>query len=168
MSGVRLDQKDAALKGGASGKDILPGNSAGSRLIRLVSGLETKVMPPIGARLTAAEIGLLRAWIDQGMDWPAPQVSQNRNSSHWAFQKIKRPDPPAVRDRAWARNPVDQFILARLETEGIPPSPEAGKLALLRRVSLDLTGLPPTPDSVREYAHDNRPDAYERMVDRLL
>ncbi|HXB74194.1 MAG TPA: PSD1 and planctomycete cytochrome C domain-containing protein [Candidatus Acidoferrales bacterium] len=174
MSGLRLDQNQAALKGGASGKDILPGNSAGSRLIRLVAGLETKVMPPMGARLTAAEIGLLRAWIDQGVDWPAPPVSQNQQngaasqSSHWAFQKIRRPDPPAVRDRAWPRTPIDQFILARLESAGVAPSPEAGKLTLLRRVSLDLTGLPPTPEEVRQYLHDNRPDAYERMVDRQL
>ena len=168
MSGLRLDSQEAALKGGTSGKDILPRNSAGSRLIRLVAGLEEKVMPPVGARLTAAEIGLLRAWIDQGVDWPAPQIGQNRVSSHWAFQKIKRPDPPAVRDRAWPRNPIDRFIQARLESEGIAPSPEASKLTLLRRVSLDLTGLPATPEAVREYLHDNRPDAYERTVDRLL
>jgi len=168
MSGLRLDQKEAALKGGASGKDIQPGNSAGSRLIGLVAGLEKKVMPPVGARLTAAEIGLLRAWIDQGVDWPAAPASQNRVSSHWAFQRIKRPDPPAVRDRAWARNPIDQFILARLEAEGIAPSPEADKPTLLRRVSLDLTGLPPTAEEVRDYLHDNRADAYERVVDRLL
>jgi hypothetical protein len=173
MNGLRLDQKDAALKGGASGQDIKPGNSAGSRLIRLVAGLETKVMPPIGARLTAAEIGLLRAWIDQGVEWPVQQTSQSPGgqkpgSSHWAFQKIGRPDPPAVRDRAWPRNPVDQFILARLEAEGITPSPEAGKLTLLRRVSLDLTGLPPTAGEVREFQRDNRPDAYERLVNRLL
>jgi len=162
MSGLRLDQKDAAIKGGNSGKDIVAGNSAGSRLIRLVAGVDQKVMPPVGARLTAAEIGLLRAWIDQGVDWRAGA------STHWAFQKIQRPEPPAVRDRAWPRNPIDQFILARLEAEGIAPSPEAGKLTLLRRVSLDLTGLPSTPEEVREYLQDNRPDAYERMVDRLL
>ncbi len=173
MSGLRLDQKDAALKGGAGGQDIQPGNSAGSRLIRLVAGVEKKVMPPVGARLTAAEVGLLRAWIDQGVNWPVQPTSQNTagqkpGSSHWAFQKIRRPDVPVVRDRAWPRNPVDNFILARLEAEGIAPSPEAGKLTLLRRVSLDLTGLPPTDEEVREFQRDNRPDAYERLVDRLL
>src|SRR5450432_1482076 len=173
MNGLRLDRKDTALKGGALGQDIKPGNSAGSRLIRLVAGLDKIVMPPMGARLTAAEVGLLRAWIDQGVDWPVLQTSQNPDghkpeSSHWAFQKIQRPGPPAVRDRAWPRNPVDQFILARLEAEGIAPSPEAGKLTLLRRVSLDLTGLPPGPAEVREFQSDNRPDAYERLVDRLL
>jgi mono/diheme cytochrome c family protein len=162
MSGLRLDSKDAALKGGASGVDIKPGNSAESRLIRLVAGLEKKPMPPVGARLTADEVGLLRAWIDQGVEWSA------RNSTHWSFQKIRRPAVPAVRNREWPRNPIDNFILARLESEGIAPSPEAGKLTLLRRLSLDLTGLPPTPEEERAFLGDNRPDAYERQVDRLL
>ena len=162
MSNFRLDGRDAALKGGASGIDIVPGKSADSRLIRLVAGLDNKVMPPVGARLTAEEIGLLRAWIDQGLDWPAGK------STHWSFQPIRRPAPPAVRNREWPRNPIDNFILARLESEGIAPSPEAGKLTLLRRVSLDLTGLPPTPEEQRAFLEDNRPDAYERLVDRLL
>ena len=161
MSGLRLDQKDAALKGGAAGVDIVPGKSAESRLIRLVAGIDQKFMPPVGAHLTAEEVGLLRAWIDQGVEWTA-------RAPHWSFQKIQRPAVPAVRDRAWARNAVDNFILARLDSEGITPSPEASKLTLLRRVSLDLTGLPPTPEQVREYLDDNRPDAYERLVDRLL
>ena len=161
MSGLRLDQKDAALKGGKAGVDILPGKSAESRLIRLVAGLDQKFMPPMGAHLTADEVGLLRAWIDQGLEWTA-------RAPHWSFQKIQRPAAPAVRNRAWGRNAVDNFILARLEREGIAPSPEAPKLTLLRRVSLDLTGLPPTPEEVRDFLDDNRPDAYERLVDRLL
>jgi len=162
MSGLRLDQKEAALKGGASGQDIKPGDSAGSRLIRLVTGADGKVMPPVGARLSAAEIELLRAWIDQGAPWSAG------TGGHWAFQKIQRPEPPAVRDRAWARNAIDNFVLARLEKEGIAPSPEAGKATLIRRLSLDLTGLPPTPEEVANFLQDSRPDAYERVVDRLL
>jgi len=156
LSGLRLDQKQAALK------VIQPGNSADSRLIRMVAGLEKKVMPPVGARLTATEIGLLRAWIDQGVDWPAQQTA------HWSFQPVRHPDPPAVRQRAWVRNPIDNFVLAKLEREGIAPSPEASKSALLRRLSLDLTGLPPTPDELAAFLADNRPDAYERLVDRLL
>ena len=174
MSGLRLDQKDAALKGGYSGAVIQPRNSAGSRLIRLVSGLESKiVMPPIGPRLTDAEIGLLRAWIDAGAPWPAAAASANATppaskSSHWAFQKPQRPDVPAVRGRAWVRNPVDAFVLAKLESEGIAPSAEANKSTLIRRLSLDLIGLPPTPGEVQQFLEDNRPDAYERVVDRLL
>ena len=161
MSGLRLDQKEAVLKGGAAGVDVLPGKSAESRLIRLVAGLDRKFMPPTGAHLTAEEIGLLRAWIDQGLEWTA-------RAPHWSFQKIQRPAMPAVRDRAWGRNAVDNFILARLEREGIAPAPEAPKLTLLRRVSFDLTGLPPTPEQIRGYLSDNRPDAYERVVDGLL
>src|SRR5215831_7600358 len=162
MSGLRLDQKEAALKGGASGVDIKPGDSAGSRLIHLVAGLEKKVMPPAGARLTADEVGLLRAWIDQGVAWSALAAT------HWSFQKIQRPTVPAVKNRTWVRNPIDAFILARLEKDEIAPSPEADKLTLLRRVSLDLTGLPPSPEAIREYSADTGSDAYERMVDKLL
>ena len=161
MSGLRLDQKEAALKGGKAGVDILPGKSAESRLIRLVAGLDQKFMPPMGAHLTAAEVGVLRAWIDQGLEWSA-------RAPHWSFQKIQRPVVPTVRNRTWGRNAVDSFILARLEREGITPAPEAPKATLLRRVSLDLTGLPPTPEQEREFLGDTRPDAYERLVDRLL
>ena len=163
MSGLRLDSKEAALK------VIQPGNSAASRLIRMVAGVEKKVMPPVGARLTAAEIGLLRAWIDQGVDWPAGQTAaKSPASTLWSLRPVVRPPVPAVRDRAWPRNPIDAFILSRLETEGVAPSPEASKTALLRRASLDITGLPPTPQEVEEFLRDNRPDAYERLVDRLL
>ncbi len=162
MSGLRLDSRETALKGGASGVDIKPGDSANSRLIRLVSGLDKKTMPPMGARLTAAEVGRLRAWIDQGAAYSA------HAATHWSFQKIQRPAVPAVKNRAWVRNPIDAFILARLEKEGIAPSPEARQLTLLRRVSLDLTGLPPTPAEIRAFLADTRPDAYERLVDRLL
>jgi hypothetical protein len=162
MSGLRLDQRDAALKGGKSGVDIVAGKSAESRLIKLIAGLETKVMPPFGARLTAEEVGLLRAWIDQGAAWKAG------NTTHWSFQKITRPAVPAVKNASWARNPIDSFILARLEKEGFAPSPEAEELTLLRRVSLDLTGLPPTPEEQRVYLADTRPGAYERAIDRLM
>jgi mono/diheme cytochrome c family protein len=168
MSGLRLDQKDDALKGGASGKDIIPGNSAGSRLIRLVSGAEAKVMPPMGTRLTSAEIGLLKAWIDQGAAWPAQQTGVSKGSTHWAFQKITHPTPPITRDRTWRRNAIDNFVLAKLESKSIKPSPEASKTTLIRRLSLDLTGLPPTPEQVQAFLDDKRPDAYERLVDRLL
>ena len=172
MSGFRLDQKAAAMAGGQSGPAIAIRDSAGSRLIRMVAGVDAKkkVMPPAGARLTAAEIGLLRAWIDQGAEWPE-SVTMSAGSarpSHWAFQRIARPQPPAVRNRAWPRNAIDDFVLAKLESEAIAPSPEAAKSTLLRRVSLDLTGLPPTPGEVRDFLRDNRPDAYERLVDRLL
>ena len=162
MSGLRLDRKDTALK------VIQPGNSAGSRLIHMVAGTEKKVMPPMGARLTTAEIGLLRAWIDQGVAWSAVETAKAAPPTHWSFRPVTHPSPPAVRDRAWPRNPIDNFILARLESEGIAPSPETSKATLIRRASLDITGLPPTPQEVDAFVRDNRPDAYERLVDRLL
>ena len=170
MNGLRLDQKESALKGSRSGPVIVPRNSAGSRLIRLVSGTspDKKVMPPAGTRLTAAEIATLRAWIDQGAAWPDGFVIAAARPKHWAFQPITHPAPPAVRNRAWARNAIDDFVLAKLEAEGVAPSPEASKATLIRRLSLDLTGLPPSPEEVRAFLNDNRPDAYDRLVDRLL
>ena len=158
MKGLRLDQKSSAMS------VISAGHSAESKLIRMVAGLEGKVvMPPTGARLTPAEIGILRAWIDQGANWAGGGGSQ-----HWSFVKPVRPAVPAAPNRAWVRNPIDSFIAAKLDTEKIAPSPEAGKNTLLRRVSLDLTGLPPTPAEVDAFVNDTRPDAYERLVDRLM
>ena len=157
MKGLRFDQKASALS------VITAGHSADSKLIRMVAGLEGKVvMPPMGARLTAAEIGILRAWIDQGAKWV------DGGSQHWSFVKPTRPATPAVRNRAWARNPIDNFVAAKLDAEKLEPSPEANKNTLLRRLSLDLTGLPPTPEEVDAFVNDTRPDAYERLVDRLL
>ncbi len=179
MGGLRLDRRADALRGGNSGPVITAGDSAASRLIRLVAGLEKGlVMPPAGKRLSAQEVGLLRAWIDQGANWPVREqtsgIAGERGKDepgvpkHWAFQPVKRPEAPAVGNRNWVRNPIDNFILARLEAEGIEPSPEAGRVTLIRRLSFDLIGLPPTPKEVAEFLADNRPDAYERLVDRLL
>ena len=170
LSGLRLDTKQGAMAGGYSGAVIKPGDSAGSRLIRLIAGMEGKtVMPPAGERLTAEQVGILRAWIDQGAPWVEKAVSSAQGrSSHWAFQPIRRPDPPAVNKTGWARSPLDAFVLARLEREGIEPSPEADRRTLIRRLSLDLTGLPPSLEEVEGFAADQRPDAYERLVDRLL
>ncbi len=176
MNGLRLDQKEAALKGGYSGPAMIPGKSAESKLIlKVASSKEGYKMPPAGPALSATEIGILRAWIDQGVLWPAPsaaaaaqKLSLSERRSHWAFQPVRRPEVPMVRQRSWVRNPIDTFILSKLESEGIAPSPEADKLTLIRRLSLDLTGLPPTPQEVNDFLSDNRPEAYERLVDRLL
>src|SRR5581483_6821225 len=171
MAGVRLDDRVKALAGGYSGPVILPGNSAGSLLIRMVTtGRDGKVMPPAGARLTEAEVAILRRWIDEGAKWPedASAAAQHSRSSHWAFQPVRRPEPPAVRNANWISNSIDAFVLARLEQEGLAPSPEAGKRALFRRLSLDLVGLPPTPSAIARFLADAEPAAYERLVDRLL
>ncbi|MFN8006463.1 MAG: PSD1 and planctomycete cytochrome C domain-containing protein [Terriglobia bacterium] len=175
MSGLRLDSRQHALDGGNSGAVIKPADSAGSKLIRLVAGAdEGKVMPPAGDRLTAEQVGLLRAWIDQGVDWsedgakPIARASEDPRRSHWAFQPLKQPPLPRVGNSAWIRNPIDAFILSKLESEQVQPSPEADRITLIRRLSFDLTGLPPTPEEVSNFVADDSPDAYERLVNRLL
>ena len=132
------------------------------------------LMPPEGARLSAEQIGLLRAWIDQGAKWPDAANPTDDVLSHWSFRPVARPGIPDLRgDRTgWFRNPIDSFVIDRMQREaGIPrldPSPEADRATLIRRLSFDLLGLPPTPEEVAECLDDDRPDAHERLVDRLL
>ena len=164
MKGLRVDVPEILLN------VVVPGASGASKLIQRVSSTQKGfLMPPVGAPLTAGEIELLRAWIDEGAKIPAPASNAaNSKTSHWAFQPFSRPQVPDAGDRAWIRNPIDNFILARLEREHIQPSPEADRNTLIRRLSLDLTGLPPTPADVEAFVNDKHPDAYERLVDRLL
>lgn len=177
-AGLRLDNGADALKGGNSGPVIKPGDSADSKLIHLVSGLNKDlVMPFAGDRLTAEQVGMLRAWIDQGAQWPEtpkpahPSAEAQKlkpKSTHWAFIPPQRPPVPKVRNQTWVRNPIDTFVLAKLEPAGVKPSVESDKVTMIRRLSLDLIGLPPTIEEVDESLADNRDDAYERLVDRLL
>src|SRR5262249_28333110 len=121
-------------------------------------------------RLHARQIALLKRWIDEGAKAPASETvgTTATKSKHWSFQPIKRPVPPAVKEEKWVRNSIDRFILARLEKEGLRPSPEADRATLTRPVPLDLPGRPPAPAEVDAFVNDPRPDAYERLVDRLL
>jgi hypothetical protein len=165
-SGLRLDRGADALRGGYSGPAIRPGDPAGSKIIQQA---ESGKMPPAGTKLTRAEIDVLKAWIAAGATFPATTASRPLpKSNHWAFQAIRKPAEPAVKNAAWARTPIDRFVLARLEKESITPSPETNKATLLRRVSLDLTGLPPTPAELDDFLADSSPGAYERVVERLL
>ncbi|MCP5109897.1 MAG: DUF1549 domain-containing protein, partial [bacterium] len=173
MRGFRLDNGAAALEGGYSGNVILPGNSGASKLIqRISSDNKATRMPPAGAPLTKTEIDVLKTWIDAGARWPerAPvkELSETDKAKHWAFRAIQHPAPPDVISSNWVRNPVDRFILAKLENEGVDPSPEADKITLARRVHFDLIGLPPTPEEVDRFVADTHPAAYEHLVDRLL
>lgn len=149
MAGLRLDSGAVILKGASDGPVIQPGKSAASRLMERVTSTKKGFgMPPIGEPLTAGQIATLRAWIDQGAHVPASEpaaVATNPKSRHWSFQPVVRPALPDVRARAWARNPIDRFVAARLEAEGFAPSPEADRATLIRRASLDLVGLPPSP-----------------------
>ncbi len=169
---MRLDRRADALAGGMHGPAWVAGNSRGSRLVQLITGNgdDGLVMPPEGMRLTAGEVATLSAWIDQGAVWP-PQWSASTRADaagHWAFQRPRKARPPAVRRAGWVRNPIDAFVLARLEREGIEPAPQADRATLIRRLSLDLLGLPPTPEEVTRFVADEAPNAYEELVERLL
>ncbi len=160
INGLRLDRRADALKGGHSGPAIVPGDSAGSRLIHLVAGYRVKVvMPPGGPELSPEEIGKLRAWIDGGAVWPeAPRVETSERAEHWAYR------PPIVVDPPSDAHPIDGFVRTRLEVERVDAAPEADPRTLLRRVSLDLTGLPPPPRQVDRFLEAG----YEAFVDELL
>src|SRR6266498_467931 len=158
---LRLDLRDEAIKDHKGTRAIVPGDTANSELVRRITATDPDdIMPPpkTGRTLSAVEIDLLKRWIQQGAPY----------SPHWAFVKPGRPARPAVKMKSWPRNAIDFFILAKLEQRGLKPSPPADRYTLVRRVSFDLTGLPPTPEEVRAFANDQQPDAYERLVDRLL
>jgi mono/diheme cytochrome c family protein len=161
-AGLRLDTKEGVLaKLKSGGAAVIPGKPEESDLIfRLETDDPEAKMPPkkSGKQLTAQQIDILRRWVEQGASW----------TTHWAFEPPRKADLPPVKDAAWPRNPIDRFILARLEAEGLAPSPEADPTTLVRRVFLDLTGLPPTPKDADAFLADSPGDAYEKMVDRLL
>lgn len=169
QNGLRLDSLTAVLKGSDSGPVVVPGNSAKSRLIRRLASQERPAMPYGGPPLTASEIAAIRKWIDAGAPGPdsttALAVAQTKR--HWAYVKPVRPALPAVKS-PWVRNPIDRFIIARLKQEGLQPSPEASKTTLLRRVYLDVIGLPPSPAQIDAFLSDRSPQAYEHAVDQLL
>jgi len=170
QNGLRLDSLEAILKGSDSGKVIVPGHSQSSRLISRLLAQERPMMPYGGPQLSQNEIAIIRKWIDDGAPGPdsnAP-LPPVKAPKHWAYAKPVRPALPEVKDAAWCRNPIDRFILARLEKEGLKPAPEASKNTLLRRVYLDLTGLPPSPQELSAFLADQSPEAYEKVVDRLL
>ncbi len=167
---LRLDARRIVFHGGVSGPAVVPGKSAQSLLVARIIGQGDKDRMPLDDDpLTPQQIAVIRAWIDQGAKWPAdvgsPAAPPKR---HWAYIKPQRPAVPVVKNRAWVRNPIDAFILARLEREGLSPSAEADRETLLRRVTLDLTGLPPTIEEIEAFLADRQPGAYERVVDRLL
>lgn len=170
QSSFRVDRRSALLHGGDYGEPgVLPGKSAKSHLIRVVAGLdEDLVMPPDGEGkpLTREEIRLLRAWIDQGVKMP-DVGDETITTDHWSFQPIVRPEVPAL-DDPWIAGSIDAFILQRLRDEQLTPSPPAAKADLMRRVYLDMLGLLPTPEEVESFVADESPEAYKKLVDRVL
>ena len=158
---LRLDSRDDAFADRGGYRLVVPGHPDESELIaRITSDDPDEVMPPAGSRrkLSKDQVGLLKRWVAEGAAW----------SEHWSFTPPRRSRVPEVRDAGWCRNPIDRFILARLDRAGMKPSPEADRVTLVRRLGLDLLGLPPTPAEVDRFLSDERPDAYERLVDRLL
>ena len=160
----RLDTEDGAFAKLAESerkKAIVPGSLRRSELVhRIVSEDDDYMMPPSESNLVLSdyEQALLKKWVDQGAEW----------KEHWAFTPPVRPELPAVSDEEWASQPIDQFVLARLDRDGIAPSEQADKERLLRRVTFDLTGLPPTIEEIDAFLSDTSDDAYEEVVDRLL
>ncbi|MDB5342721.1 MAG: hypothetical protein JWP89_1098 [Schlesneria sp.] len=172
QSGLRIDSGRALTDGGDSGPALVARDPAKSLLIQAVTGAEgASKMPPEGPRLSDAEIQLLKDWIADGAKFPADEVvaatAQKKGGDHWAFQRVTHPVPP-VTAGILARSAIDSFVTVRREAVQLPPSLEADRWTLIRRVSLDLLGMPPSPDELQEFVHDNSPDAYEKLVDRLL
>ncbi len=172
-SGYRLDARAYALKGGEIGRSIVPGDSAHSPLIQYVAGTHPEItMPPKGERLTTAQVATLRAWIDQGASWPADvdAVKVVDKADWWSLKPIVRPPLPPVSaaDAARVRNPIDAFVLSKVGQMKLRPAKEADRRTLCRRLYFDLIGLPPTPEEVDAFVGDADPQAYEKLVDRLL
>ena len=158
--GLRLDQSELAFrKLESEATAVVPNHPDQSELIaRITSKDDSLQMPPEGERLKPEQIEVLRNWIQQGAEW----------KKHWAFQPPERKSPPETNQSQWVKNPIDAFILAGLEAKGLTPAPPADRVALIRRVYFDLTGLPPAPEEVDQFVNDSSPDAYEKLVDRLL
>ncbi len=159
-AGLAFDTFESAIAELDSGAQaIVPKDPASSEIIhRITSTDEFERMPPEGKPLSEDEVAIIRQWIQEGAEY----------EKHWSFQPVKQVTPPAVRDENWIRNDVDRFILARLESRGLKPAPQASRSVLARRLYYDLIGLPPTPDELAEFLSDQRDDAYERLVDKLL
>ncbi len=180
LGGLRLDSRDALLKGGKRGPAIEPGKPDSSLLIKALTHEMPDLKMPMGSRLPDADIRELRQWIADGAIWPetpaaAPPVVGGSKKvvtpeqlAFWSFQPLAKVSPPEVKDGAWVKQPVDRFILARLEAKGLHPVQPAHKRTLIRRASLDLTGLPPTPEELQAFLDDRSNDAYPKLIDRLL
>lgn len=180
LGGLRVDSRDALLEGGKRGPSIVPGKPQDSLLIKAISPAGAgDLKMPMGGQLTERQIADLSTWVGMGAPWPSaaapssvPTAAQRaitpEQKAFWAFQPIRKPDVPTVADTAWAKTPIDHFVLARLEQKGLKPVSPASKPSLIRRATFDLLGLPPTPEEVRAFVDDNSRGAYEKVIDRLL
>jgi hypothetical protein len=184
-SDLRLDSREAMLKGGETGPAVVPGKPQESLLVEAIHYDGTIQMPPRG-KLSKQDVAALAEWVRQGAPWPQPRHDAARrrpppsspepgqsaisakDRDFWSFRSVREPLPPAVHDESWPRSPIDRFVLSSLEAAGLTPSPPADKRALIRRVTFDLIGLPPTPDEIDTFLADHSPEALAKVVDRLL
>ncbi len=181
-AGFRVDSREGLIRGGDSGSALTPGDATASLIVEAVGyGNEDMAMPPKG-RLSDAQIAAITEWVARGAPWPGgdgasvakadaegePYDWEKYRRAHWAFRPIVRPDPPETTDADWARTAIDRFVAAGLEAAGLRPNVPADKRTLLRRASLDLLGLPPSPEQVDAFLADAAPDAFARVVDVLL
>ncbi|HEV7401749.1 MAG TPA: PSD1 and planctomycete cytochrome C domain-containing protein [Chthoniobacteraceae bacterium] len=176
--GLRLDSRDAMLKGGDTGPAIAPGDLEKSLLIEAVRWRNQDTQMPPKKALPPEQVADLEAWVKAGAVWPQEAVAkvaaksvfdlQKRKQEHWCWQPPLDAPPPAVKETSWPQNAIDRFILAKLEEKGLQPAPAADRRTLMRRASFDLTGLPPLPEQVEAFVNDASPDAFARVVDALL
>jgi mono/diheme cytochrome c family protein len=170
--GLRLDSRDDVLKGGGSGPAVVPGDPDKSLLLAAIKHSGTLKMPKSGTRLTDAQIDDVAMWIKDGAYWPSDKTAKKEYTAEqkhlWSIQPLQHPAPPKVKDTAWPVNDIDRFVLAKLEKEGLKPASTADRRTLLRRVTYDLTGLMPAYDEVKAFENDKSPNAWEKVVDRLL
>jgi hypothetical protein len=176
--GLRADSRQTLLAGGETGPALVPGHPEASLMIKAVSYQDPDLQMPPKKRLAPAEVAILSQWIARGAPWPAEAaVSQGKaparvisssDADHWAWTPLRAADPPAVAGAGWVRSPIDRFVLARLEAQGLHPAGEAERRILVRRAAFAITGLPPAPDLVERFVADPAPEAYERLIDTLL
>jgi mono/diheme cytochrome c family protein len=180
LGGLRLDSRESMLKGGGRGPSLVPGDPDKSILIQAVRQTDAKLKMPMGGKLTDAQVEDLAAWVKAGAVWPqssAPLTTMKTGGKYvipperkafWSLLPLKDPQPPSIKDSRWVKSPIDNFILARLDKDGMKPVRPANKHDLVRRATLDLTGLPPTPEEIAAFDKDSSPEAFAKVVDRLL
>ena len=168
-SGLSVESREALLQGGNRGEAVSLDRPADSLILSALRQ-DSELKMPVGGKLPSRKIQDFERWIALGAPWPEgrPEDRLIEPATHWSFQPVDQTVPPDVSDQAWVRNPIDSFVLARLDEAGLSPSADASRATLIRRAYLDLIGLPPSPETIREFVEDSRPDAYERLVDRLL
>jgi Protein of unknown function (DUF1553)/Protein of unknown function (DUF1549)/Planctomycete cytochrome C len=176
-SGLRLDSREAALKGGDNGPALVPAKPDDSLMVRAIAQTHEELKMPPNGKLSEASLAIIRQWVAQGAPWSANTGKGNGSTgtdnrepaaAHWSFRPLTSPSVPTVKNRSWQETAVDAFILARLEAAGITPSAQADRRTLIRRATLDLWGLPPTAEQIEAFEHDSAPEAFARLVDRLL